>query len=134
MPQLNRAARRARRRACLPARCVAGGLSGLSLCPLVRVPASVAVGSLPVKPTTYACSSLARPPPASAVWFGALAGVAVSIVIGIVFIVLFYVANEKLFTGDSQAIFKVVAGVGPGVLGRARRGLSRRRGEGWVGV
>ncbi|PSC73283.1 Plasma membrane iron permease [Micractinium conductrix] len=42
------------------------------------------------------------------VWFGALAGVAVSIVIGIVFIVLFYVANEKLFTGDSQAIFKGV--------------------------
>jgi hypothetical protein len=37
------------------------------------------------------------------VWIGALTGVAISIVIGIVFIVLFYVANEKLFSGNSQA-------------------------------
>lgn len=38
-----------------------------------------------------------------AVWIGALSGVALSILIGIVFIVLFYVLGTKVFTGDSQA-------------------------------
>ncbi|EFN52192.1 hypothetical protein CHLNCDRAFT_139414 [Chlorella variabilis] len=42
------------------------------------------------------------------VWIGALLGVAISIVIGIIFIVLFYVAGEKIFTGNSQSIFKGV--------------------------
>lgn len=37
-----------------------------------------------------------------AVWIGALTGVAISIVIGVVFIVLFYVAGSKIFTGNSQ--------------------------------
>lgn len=35
-------------------------------------------------------------------WIGALTGVAISIVIGVVFIVLFYVAGSKIFTGNSQ--------------------------------
>lgn len=42
------------------------------------------------------------------VWIGALTGVAISIVIGVVFIVLFYVAGSKIFTGNSQSIFKGV--------------------------
>lgn len=42
------------------------------------------------------------------VWIGALTGVAISIVIGVVFIILFYVAGSKIFTGNSQAIFKGV--------------------------
>lgn len=33
---------------------------------------------------------------------------AIAIVIGIIFIVLFYVAGEKIFTGNSQSIFKGV--------------------------
>lgn len=36
------------------------------------------------------------------VWIGALTGVAISIAIGVVFICLFYVAGEKIFTGNSQ--------------------------------
>ena len=47
-----------------------------------------------------------RPPGAllwPAVWIGALTGVAISVLIGVVFIVLFYVAGEKIFTGNSQA-------------------------------
>jgi hypothetical protein len=35
-------------------------------------------------------------PPVLAVWIGALVGVAISIVIGIVFIALFYIAGEKV--------------------------------------
>lgn len=42
------------------------------------------------------------------VWIGALAGVAISIVIGIVFIIIFYVANSKIFSGHAQSIFKGV--------------------------
>ncbi len=42
------------------------------------------------------------------VWIGALGGVLVSILIGVIFIVIFYVAGEKLFSGDAQSIFKGV--------------------------
>ncbi|KAL4423883.1 hypothetical protein ABPG75_001184 [Micractinium tetrahymenae] len=42
------------------------------------------------------------------VWIGALTGVAISVVIGIVFIILFYVANNKIFSGHAQSIFKGV--------------------------
>lgn len=42
------------------------------------------------------------------VWIGALGGVAISVVIGIVFIILFYVANSKIFSGHAQSIFKGV--------------------------
>ena len=35
-------------------------------------------------------------------WIGALGGVAISILIGVVFIVMFYVLGDKVFTGSSQ--------------------------------
>lgn len=47
----------------------------------------------------WAPATLPRP----AVWIGALGGVAISVVIGIVFIILFYVANSKIFSGHAQA-------------------------------
>ena len=40
-----------------------------------------------------------------AVWAGALAGVGVAIVIGTVFIVLFFVAKRTIFAGPGQNIF-----------------------------
>ena len=40
-----------------------------------------------------------------AVWAGAIGGVALAIVIGIVFIVIFYVAQQTVFSGDGKNIF-----------------------------
>ena len=39
-------------------------------------------------------------------WIGAILGVLLSVVIGSVFIVLFYVANTAIFSGNAQLIFK----------------------------
>ena len=38
-------------------------------------------------------------------WFGALSGIVVSILLGVVFIVIFYVAKQTLFQGAGKAIF-----------------------------
>ena len=40
-----------------------------------------------------------------AVWAGAIGGVLLAIVIGIVFIVIFYVAQQTVFQGDGKNIF-----------------------------
>ena len=40
-----------------------------------------------------------------AVWAGAIGGVLLAIVIGIIFIVLFYVAQQTVFKGDGKNIF-----------------------------
>ena len=40
-----------------------------------------------------------------AVWAGAIAGVVLAILIGIIFIVLFYVAQQTVFSGDGKNIF-----------------------------
>lgn len=40
-----------------------------------------------------------------AVWAGAIAGVTLAILIGIIFIVLFYVAQQTVFSGDGKNIF-----------------------------
>jgi hypothetical protein len=40
------------------------------------------------------------------VWIGALGGVALSVVLGVVFIVLFYVAGTEIFSGRGATIFK----------------------------
>lgn len=40
-----------------------------------------------------------------AVWAGAISGVLLAIVIGIIFIVLFYVAQQTVFQGDGKNIF-----------------------------
>ena len=38
-------------------------------------------------------------------WYGALSGIVISILLGIVFIVIFYVAKQTLFQGAGKAIF-----------------------------
>jgi hypothetical protein len=43
-----------------------------------------------------------------AVWLGALAGIVISIILGVVFVVVFYVANNKIFSGNGELIFKGV--------------------------
>ncbi|KAL6784794.1 Plasma membrane iron permease [Auxenochlorella protothecoides] len=40
------------------------------------------------------------------VWIGAAAGVGVALIVGVVFIVLFYVANNSIFTGNAENLFK----------------------------
>ncbi|MEW5313705.1 MAG: hypothetical protein WDW38_005248 [Sanguina aurantia] len=40
------------------------------------------------------------------VWLGAIAGVVISISLGVIFIAVFYVAQKNLFSGDSEAKFK----------------------------
>lgn len=40
------------------------------------------------------------------VWFGAIAGVGASVILGIVFVLIFYIANTKLLSGTAQLIFK----------------------------
>ena len=40
------------------------------------------------------------------VWLGAISGVAVSFILGIVFVLVFYLANTKLFDAKASAIFK----------------------------
>eukprot|EP00889_Picochlorum_renovo_P005182 jgi/Picre1/32212/NNA_007558.t1 len=40
------------------------------------------------------------------VWFGALLGVAISVVIGIIFVLVFYLANTKLMSSEASLIFK----------------------------
>lgn len=39
-------------------------------------------------------------------WLGAVSGIIISIVLGVVFITVFYVAQKNLFSGDSEAKFK----------------------------
>lgn len=39
-------------------------------------------------------------------WAGAIAGVGLAVVIGVIFIVLFYVAQQTVFQGPGQAIFE----------------------------
>lgn len=41
-----------------------------------------------------------------AVWFGALSGLGISIILGTVFILVFYLANTKLLSGTASLIFK----------------------------
>lgn len=45
-------------------------------------------------------------PNLDAVWVGAALGVGVALILGVIFIVLFYVANSKIFTGNAENIFK----------------------------
>lgn len=40
------------------------------------------------------------------VWFGALLGVAISVVIGVIFVLVFYLANTKLMSSEASLIFK----------------------------
>lgn len=40
------------------------------------------------------------------VWFGALLGVAISVVIGVIFVLVFYLANTKLMSAEASLIFK----------------------------
>ena len=40
------------------------------------------------------------------VWFGALLGVAISVVLGIIFVLVFYLANTKLMSQNASMIFK----------------------------
>jgi high-affinity iron transporter len=40
------------------------------------------------------------------IWFGAIAGVAVSLILGIIFVSVFYLANTKLLDDKASAIFK----------------------------
>jgi len=42
------------------------------------------------------------------VWFGAFAGIAVSVVLGAIFMTIFYIAKENLFSGESERAFKGV--------------------------
>ncbi|GAB4814914.1 hypothetical protein N2152v2_001960 [Parachlorella kessleri] len=42
------------------------------------------------------------------VWIGAGVGLLIAIIIGVVFCVIFYVANNKIFSGDGELIFKGV--------------------------
>ena len=39
-------------------------------------------------------------------WIGAGVGVGIALIVGVVFIVLFYVANNKIFSGNAENIFK----------------------------
>lgn len=57
---------------------------------------------------TLATLLLTTPTPSlsPAVWIGAAAGVGVAIVVGVIFIVLFYVANNSIFTGNAENLFK----------------------------
>ncbi len=41
-----------------------------------------------------------------AVWWGALAGISVSLVLGIAFVIVFYVTRTRVFSGAGEAIFK----------------------------
>lgn len=40
------------------------------------------------------------------VWFGALLGVGISVILGIIFVLVFYLANTKLFSDQASMIFK----------------------------
>jgi high-affinity Fe2+/Pb2+ permease len=40
------------------------------------------------------------------VWLGALSGVGVSVAFGIVFVIIFYVAKNQLFSGSGRFIFQ----------------------------
>ena len=46
--------------------------------------------------------------PALAVWAGAIAGVVLAILVGVVFICLYYVAQQTAFQGDGKNIFEGV--------------------------
>ena len=46
--------------------------------------------------------------PALAVWAGAIAGVVLAILVGVVFICLYYVAQQTAFQGDGKSIFEGV--------------------------
>ena len=46
---------------------------------------------------------------AAAVWIGAGVGLFIAIILGVVFCVVFYVANNKIFSGDGELIFKGVS-------------------------
>ena len=41
-----------------------------------------------------------------AVWIGALLGCGISLIIGIIFIIIFYVAQNAVFSGDGKVIFQ----------------------------
>ena len=41
-----------------------------------------------------------------AVWIGALLGCGISLIIGIIFIIIFYVAQNAVFSGDGKVIFE----------------------------
>eukprot|EP00177_Eucheuma_denticulatum_P005554 GFKZ01010097.1.p1 GENE.GFKZ01010097.1~~GFKZ01010097.1.p1 ORF type:complete len:527 (-),score=80.46 GFKZ01010097.1:467-1996(-) len=43
------------------------------------------------------------------VWIGAAAGILVSVIVGIVFAVIFYVNNDQIFTGDAEKTFEGIA-------------------------
>lgn len=41
-----------------------------------------------------------------AVWLGAIAGILISIVLGIIFCIVYYVGGSQVFGGDGENIFK----------------------------
>lgn len=43
---------------------------------------------------------------AAAVWAGALLGCGIALIIGVVFIIVFYVAGNAVFSGDGKVIFE----------------------------
>ena len=45
----------------------------------------------------------------AAVWIGAGVGLLIAIILGVIFCVVFYVANNKIFSGDGELIFKGVS-------------------------
>jgi hypothetical protein len=56
------------------------------------------------------------------VWFGAAAGIGVSIIFGAIFAGIFYAAKTLLFQGTAKAIFQVR----PAALGSARTARGSR--------
>ena len=44
--------------------------------------------------------------PTCAVWWGVGAGVAIAVLLGVIFAIIFYTAQNNLFSGQSQLIFK----------------------------